>query len=242
MISIKNKNILGLSLLEALVSTAIIGIGFVSILQMTNYSVQSMQTSGERTKANFLTSVIAEDVISSRDSSTSTHSKFSHFLISEQNNEISDDGNSAIFSTGVCSSASGSASANTDKIYGTTETDAHSMKLTKWKSLLNNKSYLRCHGENEKRTFKVYKLCRYDNAGEDTTKGGSGVTCDFTNTLIQDEELFIGRVQINLNQGNKRKYLYFQSDYKLLGKNVVRSGDGDDDGDDDGGGDGGDAG
>ena len=40
MISIKNKNILGLSLLEALVSTAIIGIGFVSILKMTNYSVQ----------------------------------------------------------------------------------------------------------------------------------------------------------------------------------------------------------
>ena len=73
MISIKNKNILGLSLLEALVSTAIIGIGFVSILQMTNYSVQSMQTSGERTKANFLTSVIAEDVISSRESSTTTH-------------------------------------------------------------------------------------------------------------------------------------------------------------------------
>ena len=79
MISIKNKNILGLSLLEALVSTAIIGIGFVSILQMTNYSVQSMQTSGERTKANFLTSVIAEDVISWRESSTTTHSKFSHF-------------------------------------------------------------------------------------------------------------------------------------------------------------------
>ena len=225
MIAIKKKNISGLSLLEALVSTVIIGIGFVSILQMTNYSVQSMQTSGERTKANFLTSVIAEDVISSRDSSTSTHSKFTHFLISEQKKETSDDGNSAIFSSGVCNSTSGSASANTDKIYGATETDAHSMKLTKWKSLLNNKSYLRCHGQNEKRTFKVYKLCRYDNAGEDTTKGGSGTVCDFTNTSIQDEELFIGRVQINLNQGNKRKYLYFQSDYKLLGKNVGSGGD-----------------
>ena len=55
----KNKNILGLSLLEALVSTAIIGIGFVAILQMTNYSVQSMHSSGERTKANFLTNIIA---------------------------------------------------------------------------------------------------------------------------------------------------------------------------------------
>ena len=68
----KNKNILGLSLLEALVSTAIIGIGFVAILQMTNYSVQSMHSSGERTKANFLTNIIAEDVISARDTTTSS--------------------------------------------------------------------------------------------------------------------------------------------------------------------------
>ena len=37
-----NKKISGLSLLEALVSTAIVGIGFVAILQMTNYSVQSI--------------------------------------------------------------------------------------------------------------------------------------------------------------------------------------------------------
>ena len=47
------KKISGLSILEALVSTAIIGIGFVAILQMTNYSVQSIYTSGERTKANY---------------------------------------------------------------------------------------------------------------------------------------------------------------------------------------------
>ena len=44
------KKILGLSILEALVSTAIIGIGFVAILQMTNYSVQSIYSSGERTR------------------------------------------------------------------------------------------------------------------------------------------------------------------------------------------------
>ena len=62
----KNKNIKGISLLEALVSTAIIGIGFVAILQMTNYSVQSITTSGERTKANFLINMIAEDAIANR--------------------------------------------------------------------------------------------------------------------------------------------------------------------------------
>ena len=58
----------GLSILEALVSTAIVGIGFIAILQMTNFSVQSIDNSGERTKANFLTEMIAEDVIGSKDS------------------------------------------------------------------------------------------------------------------------------------------------------------------------------
>ena len=60
-----NSNIKGVSLLEALVSTAVIGIGFIAILQMTNYSVQSIHTSGERTKANFLTNMIAEDALAS---------------------------------------------------------------------------------------------------------------------------------------------------------------------------------
>ena len=50
----KIKNILGLTILESLVSTAIVGIGFIAILQMTNFSVQSIDSSGERTKANYL--------------------------------------------------------------------------------------------------------------------------------------------------------------------------------------------
>ena len=44
----KNKKISGLSLLEALISTAIVGIGFEAILQMTNYSVQSIYTNKEK--------------------------------------------------------------------------------------------------------------------------------------------------------------------------------------------------
>ena len=35
------------------------------------------------------------------------------------------------------------------------------------------------------------------------------------NTKINDDLMFIGRVQINLNDGKKRKYLYFQTDYVL---------------------------
>ena len=62
----KIKNILGLTILEGLISTAIVGIGFIAILQMVNYSVQSIDTSGERTKANYLVSMIAEDIIGYR--------------------------------------------------------------------------------------------------------------------------------------------------------------------------------
>ena len=64
----KIKNILGLTILEGLISTAIVGIGFIAILQMVNYSVQSIDTSGERTKANYLVSMIAEDIIGHKES------------------------------------------------------------------------------------------------------------------------------------------------------------------------------
>ena len=33
--------------------------------------------------------------------------------------------------------------------------------------------------------------------------------------------LYIGRVQIKLNDGKKTKYLYFQSDYKLKGPQTL---------------------
>lgn len=194
----KNKNILGLSLLEALVSTAIIGIGFVAILQMTNYSVQSMHSSGERTKANFLTNIIAEDVISARDTASPSDSNFTEYLLG------ADDGK-PIFESEACKVQDGTASTNAGKIYNSTETDAHARKKSKWEAILNSKSYLRCRGTNETRQFQVYKICR------------SG--CTNNNTNIQDLEIYIGRVQINLNDGNKRKYLYFQSDYKLQGVN-----------------------
>ena len=75
-----NKKISGLSLLEALISTAIVGIGFVAILQMTNYSIQSIYISGERTKANYLTNVIAEDVIGNQDINTTGDNNFSNLL------------------------------------------------------------------------------------------------------------------------------------------------------------------
>ena len=78
----KKKSIkeLGLTLIEALVSTALVGIGFVAIFQMVNYSVQSIDVSSERTKANYLVSMIAEDIIGSKNTLHSSGSKFSKHL------------------------------------------------------------------------------------------------------------------------------------------------------------------
>ena len=75
-----------MTLIEALVSTAIIGIGFVAIFQMVQYSVQSIDVSGERTKANYLISMVAEDLISEKNSTspTSKDVKFKDYLVSDK--------------------------------------------------------------------------------------------------------------------------------------------------------------
>ena len=52
----------GVTIIEALVATAIIGIGFVAVFQMVQYSVSSIDVSGQRTKATYLSGMIAEDL------------------------------------------------------------------------------------------------------------------------------------------------------------------------------------
>ena len=61
MLNKNKKNNLGVSLLEALISMAIVGIGFVAVLQITQYSINSVKTSGERTKATFFVNIFVED-------------------------------------------------------------------------------------------------------------------------------------------------------------------------------------
>ena len=135
------KKISGLSLLEALVSTAIIGIGFVAILQMTTYSVHSINTSGDRTKANYLTNMMAEDVIGHRDVNTSGVQNFSEYLSENQPN------------LNFCDDPSSSqANANAGNVYGGNNLDGALMKANKWTAIFNNKDYLNCKGKNERRS------------------------------------------------------------------------------------------
>ena len=87
-------------------------------------------------------------------------------------------------------------------IYHTESVDAPSNKYRKWNLIFETDRQLKCRGKKEIKTLKVYKLCRWAH-------------CDFIQDSIFDNALYIGRIQINLNQGKKRKYLYFQADYKL---------------------------
>ena len=202
----KNKKISGLSLLEALVSTAIVGIGFVAILQMTNYSVQSIYSSGERTKANYLTNMIAEDVIGHKNVVTGSARNFSDYLFE---NEFNSD-----FCEGAAAATGGST--NIGNVYGNDEIDGPLMKQRKWQALLNNKNYLNCKGGNERRNFRVFKLGSKWSAEPNILENENTRDVDGTEVpYIKDDLMYGGRVQKNLNDGKKRKYLYFQTDYVL---------------------------
>ena len=206
-----NKKISGLSLLEALMSTAIVGIGFVAILQMTNYSVQSIYTSGERTKANYLTNMIAEDVIGHKNIVTGSAINFSDYLFQNEFNPNFCD-NPAAGTTSLNTGNTG----NVGNIYGNDEIDGPLMKQRKWEALLNNKNYLNCKGTNERRNFRVFKLGSQWSAEPGILVSTNERPIDGADVpYVLDDLMYIGRIQMNLNDGKKRKYLYFQTDYVL---------------------------
>ena len=57
------KSIKGLTLIESLVCLVIIGIGFIAVNQLITFAIVSMDRSLERTKVNFLSEMVIEDMI-----------------------------------------------------------------------------------------------------------------------------------------------------------------------------------
>ena len=181
----KRKKQSGITILESLISTAIIGIGFVAIFQMVNFSVQSIDSSSERTKANYLVSMIAEDIIAHKITDTS----FERIAgCGEKINKLD----------------------NIKPIYETVVEDAGENKKAKWNSIFKADRYLKCKSEKDIKDVKIFQICK--------------TGCDFESSYTEDEsdihaevydEMFIGRVQVNMNDGKKRKFLYFTADYTL---------------------------
>ena len=185
----KNKSkISGLSILEALVSTAIVGIGFIAILQMTNFSAQSIDNSGDRTKANYLTEMIAEDVISSRDSL--------YGVKSDNSNIVFKDGWEATLDCENILTDSDDAN-----IYKAQNIDAPSNKEAKWDAIFDKNRFLKCKSNNETKKLETFKICKWD--------------CTLKNDFVFDDPIYISRVEMLLNNGKKKKHLYFQSDYNI---------------------------
>ena len=210
----------GLSLIEALVSTAIVGIGFVAVFQLVNFSVGSISVSGERTKINYITSMIAEDIIGSRDSLYNVNPATSSYTIDNYGKPVEADGTRAEsvmkfsehlegteYVIDACSANKG-LFLNKDQIKNvyeqSTHNDAPQQKMERWNSIIEEDRYLKCKNEKDIKSVRVFKIC------DGCTEAGLTPDAKFN---IKDE-IYIGRIQINTNGGKKRKFLYFQADYK----------------------------
>ena len=224
MSSFKKKLQKGISLIEALVSTAIVAIGFLAVFQLVNYSVNSIDVSAERTKINYITSMVAEDMIGSRDQTAKTNPSSKQCSINDYGKPVKFDGSDCpeevkkfaeyIKDNPVefdkCSGKGGPITSKTDltSIYKNALTEgAPENKEERWRVILGKDRYLKCKkdpsGETsgDTKSIKIYKIC----TGGDGCMTGSPVTVF--------DEIYMGRVEINTNGGNKRRALYFQADY-----------------------------
>ena len=178
-----NKSEKGVSLLEAIISTAIIGIGFVAIFQMVQYSIRSIDVSGERTKATYLSSMIAEDLYSDKNQEKDKKKFIDHIHANPLSLDTCDNTGASIGH------------------YAASDANAIDNKQKKWKARLS-KDYIKCRPKSststdtvDKKTFDIFKICH---------KG-----CDVKLTNYFDP-IYMGRVEVNLNSSTKKKVLYFQ--------------------------------
>jgi len=236
---IKRKNQKGMTILEALVSTVIVGIGFVAIFQMVNYSVNSIHMSGERTKANYLVTMIAEGMIGYKDTvggiskfeeedliyengkpylpqfggGRKECKKFAEYYMDLEKGDLGcaetpDDIKK--IDTNVCADRNALVAGanytehyNEDDPYSTNYEHAAGNKLNKWNDIISQDQVLRCKSEKDVKSVVMFEMCAW----------GGSKACEINNANIFDEAMYVGRIQINMNNGKKRKYLYFQADY-----------------------------
>ena len=188
-----NKNNSGLTLLEALVATVIVGIGFVAVFQMVQYSVRSIDISSDRNKGNYLVNLIAEDVLSHK-RSTKDNEEFADYLIENQ------------FSIQQC----------TNEFGLETKTNTPENKVQYWQQYFD-RGITKCRSNEDIRALNIIDIC--DNqTSEDKTW-----TCKYINdeeytydengaevkTKIYDP-VYFGKMEIRFNKGTKTRNLYFQ--------------------------------
>lgn len=71
----KSNSTKGISIIESLVSIVIIGIGFIAIMQLSAFTINSMDRATEKNKLNYLSEMVMEDMIGDPDNA----SKYDNF-------------------------------------------------------------------------------------------------------------------------------------------------------------------
>ena len=175
----------GLTLLEALVATAIVGIGFIAVFQMVNYSVRSIDVSGERTKSNYITAMIAEDLIGDANSKKGDDKLYEHLANLTDKNDYAWQNAECRKRNNITGNPYKGADIAIDN------------KTQKW-NLRVSSDRIKCQPTsigstltNDIKKLKVYEICR-NNVKEN---GKSRPNCDYRNDDIWDKT-YIGRMEI----------------------------------------------
>jgi len=163
--------------------------------------------------------MIAEDIIGHRDSIYGI-SATDENIVFDGGNVVSDDDSHKKFADHLTEGWEApdackhpNTATNVANIYAG-EGNAPEKMEAKWDNIISKDRYLKCRGEKDIKKVKVFKVCSwgctYSIAGASKDEDSAGYIINY-----YDEAMYIGRVQINLNNGKKRKFLYFQADYKL---------------------------
>ena len=175
--TIKNIKQKGTTLLEALVATAIIGIGFIAIFQMVTYSVRSIDVSGERTKINYLTDMIVEDLMAYKSSEKASVKLYDAVIDNRQG-------------TGTAFWQSNGCVAGPDI---TVTRSAQNNILNKWSRRFSQRR-LRCNPLDDKdlKALQTYTIC-------------STAQCTNINSKVFDK-LYFGKIEIKFGSKKKNLY------------------------------------
>tara|TARA_B110000008_G_scaffold263056_1_gene286080 strand:+ start:1738 stop:2289 length:552 start_codon:yes stop_codon:yes gene_type:complete len=178
--TIKNIKQKGTTLLEALVATAIIGIGFIAVFQMVTYSVRSIDVSGERTKINYLTDMIVEDLMAYKSSKKDSVKLYDALIDDRPTGAVN-----AFWTLDGCGAG--------PKIKN--ENNAQENIKNKWDRRFSQRR-LRCNpADNDTKALQTYTIC------------SDAALCEKVNGKVFDK-LYFGKIQITF--GSKKKNLYFK--------------------------------
>ena len=175
----------GMSLIEALVSTVIISIGFIAVFQMVSYSIQSIDVSNERTKTTYLTAMVAEDLLADKFADISGKRLYEHMVDIRPTSGDSNSWEMTRCSPGTAISSSAAS--------------VFDEKKNKWNNRFSTRRIKCDPNAPTLKSFKIFDICSSD------------TICNYKNEDIHDK-LYFGKMQVTIKAGDrvKTKFLYFQ--------------------------------